>query len=1049
MTNNYIHLFFLTKNQIYMKNLTMLLLLTFVQFTFAQTEWHVTTTGSSTGTGTFNNPWDLQTALNHPISVLPGDVISLHGGVYNGVFVSYLVGNANNPIIVSSFSGETAVLNGNPQLSTPSSNIAVLDVRGGYVHFKNFEITHLGVFSRINTSSNFRKCDGIYHAQGLNCKFINLVIYNNPGTGINSWKFTAGTEIYGCLIYNNGWIEPIGGRTYHGPGIYVQNASTNASSIISDNTRLIKNNIIFNNYYKGCEVWSAETNTTSIVPREYVKNIDLIGNIIFNATAPSWSFYAPTSNTRKDNIFVGTADLTGFNRAKNINILDNYLYHNTDYTAVGTLDDASSLKIGYTANAPAENIVVKNNFISGRNNVLNFTASTTLTFENNTVWGRYINYQTNNINSNDVSNWIFKKNSYFTSFNINNIDKGVFRLNDASGNDMMFSTWQNTYTIDNFTGTDLSTWTVATAFNPIVNKTIQNIYDPNKFYVVLINKPGNNMIVDFSSYNIPVNTNYKVIDTENYHTVLATGQLQADNLITMNMQAPSSLFEYPTENTGFNTNSTKTPNNFGCFIVEFSPYSSANDEVFTTNIQNDGKIIFGGDFTQYNQTNSPRIARLNPNMSLDPTFTTGTGANGTVRASAIDSSNKIIIGGKFTNYNGTARSYIARLNSDGTNDTNFNIGTGIGISSSDGIEGIHAIAIQSDGKILIGGYFTSFNGTTRNSIARLNTDGTLDTSFASGFATDSAIVYSIVIQSDGRILVGGSFANYSSTSTNNIVRLNTNGTIDSTFITGTGFDNEVYAITIQPDGKILVGGKFNYYKTTTYNTFLSRLLNDGSIDSAFTVPTIKRTGEGFGVKTIKLQSDSKIVIGGGFYLVNNISRKKIARLEANGNFDTTFDPGTGFGPQEGRGTTAASSPRLNSISIQTDGKIVCGGYYTDYNQNPVKNMSRINPALIGTIARQSSLIEQNDIKNNLLLKNETYSDIRIYPIPFSNHINIESTNEKMDLIEIYSKNSSLIKSQKINSNKEQVILDELSKDYYFYKIYNNGKIIKTGKLIKN
>lgn len=1031
-----------------MKNLTKLLFLTFVQFTFAQTEWHVTTTGSPTGNGTFNNPWDLQTALNHPSSVLPGDIISLHGGVYNGVFVSNLAGNANNPIIVSSFPGETAVLNGNPQLSTPSSSVAVLDVKGGYVHFKNFEVTHLGIFSRINTSSNFRKCDGINHTQGFNCKFINLVIYNNPGTGINSWKFTAGTEIYGCLIYNNGWIEPIDGRNYHGPGIYVQNASTNPSTIISDNTRLIKNNIIFNNYYKGCEVWSAETNTTGIVPREYVKNIDLIGNIVFNATAPSWSYYGATTNTRKDNIFVGTADLTGFNRAKNINIFDNYLYHNTDYTAIGTLDDASTLRIGSIANAPVENIVVKNNFISGRNNVLNFTASTTLTFENNTVWGRYINYQTNNINSNDVSNWIFKKNSYFTSFNNNNSNQGVFRLNSASGNDMMFSTWQTTYTIDDFTGSDISTWTAAPSFNPIVNKTIQNIYDPNKYYIVLINKPGNDMVVDFSSYNIPANTNYKVIDTENYHTVLATGQLPADNLITINMQAASSLFEYPTENTSFNTNSTKTPNNFGCFIVEFSPYSSANGEVFTTNIQNDGKIIFGGDFTQYNATNSPRIARLNGNMRLDETFTTGTGANGTVRASAIDSSNKIVIGGKFTNYNGAVRNYIVRLNSNGINDTNFNIGTGVGISTSSEIEGIHAIAIQSDGKILIGGYFTSFNGIARNSIARLNADGTLDTSFTSYFATDSAIVYSIAIQSDGKILVGGSFDNYNSASTNNIVRLDTYGAIDSSFITGTGFDNEVYAITIQPDGKILVGGKFNYYNTT-YNTFLSRLTNTGSIDSTFTVPVIKRTGEGFGVKTIKLQSDNKIVIGGGFYLINNISRKKIARLESDGNFDTTFNPGSGFGPQEGRGTTAASSPRLNSISIQTDGKIVCGGYFTDYNQNPVKNIARVNPALTGAVAKEAAVIEQNEIKNNSLLKDETYSDVRIYPIPFSNHITIESINEKMDLIEIYNKNNSLIKSQKINSNKEQVILDELSKDYYFYKIYNNGKIIKTGKLIKN
>lgn len=602
--------------------------------------------------------------------------------------------------------------------------------------------------------------------------------------------------------------------------------------------------------------------------------------------------------------------------------------------------------------------------------------------------------------------------------------------------------WQTDFTID----TSSNRSHVA---NFIENTKIEQFdYSKNKYLVTLIRKNGANVALDLSTqisnFQIPIGTPYRVIDVENYQ---AESNLPFNNIYsggTINFNMQSTAFEMPQNNTA----SVKTPANFGCFIVEFAPYHTANGEVFTTNIQSDGKIIFGGDFTKYNETNSLRIARLNTDMRLDPTFITGTGANETVRTSAIDSSNKIVIGGKFTNYNGTARNYIARLNSDGTNDTSFNIGTGIGISSSDGIEGIHTIAIQSDGKILIGGYFTSFNGITRNSITRLNTNGTLDTSFSSGFALDSAIVSSIAVQSDGKILVGGSFDSYNSTMTNNIVRLNANGTIDNTFLTGVGFDDEVYTITIQPDGKILVGGKFNYYNTIN-NTFLSRLLNNGSIDNTFIVPSIKRTGEGFGVKTIKVQSDNKILIGGGFASVNNISRKKIARLEASGDLDTTFIPGTGFGPQEGRGMTAPSNPRLNSISIQTDGNIVCGGYFTDYNKNPVKNLTRINPSTTGSIARESGLTEQNEIKNTLLLKNEIDSDIKVYPIPFSNYINIESINEKMDLIEIYNKNNFLIKSQKINSNKEQVILDELTKDYYFYKIYNNGKIIKTGKLIKN
>ena len=113
--------------------------------------------------------------------------------------------------------------------------------------------------------------------------------------------------------------------------------------------------------------------------------------------------------------------------------------------------------------------------------------------------------------------------------------------------------------------------------------------------------------------------------------------------------------------------------------------------------------------------------------TLDLTFNPtdigiGNGANGIIRTTSIQSNGKIIIGGDFTSFIGTSRNYIARLNTDGTLDSTFNPGTG-----TNGI--IYSSSIQSDGKIIIGGDFTSFNGTERYHIARLNTDGTLDTNF--------------------------------------------------------------------------------------------------------------------------------------------------------------------------------------------------------------------------------------------------------------------------------------------------------------------------------
>ena len=112
------------------------------------------------------------------------------------------------------------------------------------------------------------------------------------------------------------------------------------------------------------------------------------------------------------------------------------------------------------------------------------------------------------------------------------------------------------------------------------------------------------------------------------------------------------------------------------------------------------------------------------------------------------------------------------------------------------------MAIQSDGKILVGGTFFTYNGVSANRVIRLNSDGSVDNTFVTGTGFNNYVL-SIVIQSDGKILVGGGFTAYNGVSANRIIRLNSDGSIDNTFVTGTGFDNYVYSIAIQSDGKIL------------------------------------------------------------------------------------------------------------------------------------------------------------------------------------------------------------------------------------------------------
>ncbi|MEK6704346.1 MAG: delta-60 repeat domain-containing protein [Bdellovibrionota bacterium] len=183
-----------------------------------------------------------------------------------------------------------------------------------------------------------------------------------------------------------------------------------------------------------------------------------------------------------------------------------------------------------------------------------------------------------------------------------------------------------------------------------------------------------------------------------------------------------------------------------------SSSSQPNNEVMAIALQSDGKVILGGKFTDN------RILRKNTDGSDDENFTSSWevgGFNQAVNVLSIQPDDKIIAGGDFTSFDTSIAGYIARLNSDGTLDTDFLNSSGTGFDDS-----VTAISLQPDEKILIGGKFTSYNGTEVNHIARLNPNGTLDTSFAPGDTGFDSAVLAIESLSDGGILVGGSFQSF-------------------------------------------------------------------------------------------------------------------------------------------------------------------------------------------------------------------------------------------------------------------------------------------------
>jgi len=171
---------------------------------------------------------------------------------------------------------------------------------------------------------------------------------------------------------------------------------------------------------------------------------------------------------------------------------------------------------------------------------------------------------------------------------------------------------------------------------------------------------------------------------------------------------------------------TYNPRAVGWSRPAFNQTPGANYSVYALAVQLDGKTIIGGDFTAVNTEPLTRIARLDTDGWIDPSFTVGTGVDGPVDAIALygfagPNADKIVIGGSFTSVNGTQRQGIARLNPNGTLDSGFNPGVG-----ADGP--VRSLAIQSNGKVVIAGEFSSVNGINRNGIARLNADGSVDTS---------------------------------------------------------------------------------------------------------------------------------------------------------------------------------------------------------------------------------------------------------------------------------------------------------------------------------
>lgn len=352
--------------------------------------------------------------------------------------------------------------------------------------------------------------------------------------------------------------------------------------------------------------------------------------------------------------------------------------------------------------------------------------------------------------------------------------------------------------------------------------------------------------------------------------------------------------------------------------------------IAATSVQSDGKLLLGDITLTAEMSNTFR--RVNPNGTLDTTFNPGglgfqNMSPGKVGGTAVQQNNKILIGGRFDVVNNTLRKGIARLNTDGTLDDSFQI------SMTEPnrfvfMNEVTYLILQSDGKVIVSGVFEYIvNGDSKRDFVRLDPNGRIDPTFNLGVSIINGNdfmgsgINKAILMSDGKILVGTS--RYSTTEPSVPVRLNADGSRDNSF--NSTFHSEainihIHDLFIQPDGKIIIGGKYNSFN---YNkSFVARLNHDGSVDSSFRMEEEDEKTVG----SVARLADGKVLVA----ISQEEESGEVVRLTADGNPDPTFNAGAG------------ANGKINALLILPSGKILAGGKFTQFNNQPRQNLALLN-----------------------------------------------------------------------------------------------------------
>jgi len=366
----------------------------------------------------------------------------------------------------------------------------------------------------------------------------------------------------------------------------------------------------------------------------------------------------------------------------------------------------------------------------------------------------------------------------------------------------------------------------------------------------------------------------------------------------------------------------------GTFDPTFVQGTGFAGDVYTIARQADGKLLIAGDeLSLYNGTQVPAVVRLGADGALDTSFDAGDGPDGRVHRIAVQADGRILVGGTFFNFDGVPSRRLVRLMPNGSVDGTFAIGT----AANDWVDDL---VIQPDGRILVAGHFDQFNGVNVGGIVRLMADGSIDPSFNTGTGAE-AEVNAIALRTDGRMVLGGYFSSFNGLTRNKVVQLNANGSVDTDFDPGAGGGSgvSIRAVAIAADGRVLCGGDLFTWAGATANG-LVRLNTDGSRDMGFDASATTQ----YGVLDAIIQSDGHILFCGA---------QGVERVTSTGADDPTFDTGSGF---------FGGLQVVVDLEALPDGRVLAGGQFDDYDGHAVGSIVRLTSADVGVPEHDSSTL---------------------------------------------------------------------------------------------